>query len=697
LDANNLLKKSTDNGETWGDGFKPGGATQVFSFHPIKNTNELLIGTSPYGDVFKSNYIYEIGGLSIAGPTVVYQAKLHDNTIYFTTDYTRGEIYQLSNPTSASVWKTFNDATEVYDITWWDDTIFVALDATNLLKKSLDDGGTWVEPFRPDGATDVYSFHQLKNSNELLIGTSYYGDVFKSNYIYETGGQIISGPTWIYDIAYNQTRLYIATNMANGEIWKSEDNGQSWNNLTQSSQPWYKAYSVVSLEDTLYAGTDYRGDVYKSIDDGQTWYPTGDLLNASDVYALYPSQFTQPDRLFAGTGPYGDVFVSDKVTAKLSFDKIILSGWNLIGLPFNMSNRYYIWIFPAAIPKTLFGWDGSYQLKENLEPSKGYWLRFSNAHTVLIQGYPIDSLIIDLIQDWNLISGTSSNIALTDIIDPQNIIIPGTLFEFENSYSLSDSIKQGKGYWLRTKAPGQITLISGSKGSQLLAKSFNNPLKLDQYPMLHICDASGANQILYFNVKLEDSESKLSYSLPPVPPSGLFDARFADDYRITEKDETLILLQSSHYPITISCSNLPEEDTYQYFLEEILKYEETNVHILQENEMIKIFDSQIKSLKLSKIKQVPQKFVVHQNYPNPFNSMTGIKYSIPNDSKVEITIYNTLGQRVKTLISQDKKAGNYEVFWKGDNNTGQRIGSGIYFYMVKAGNYRDIKKMVFIQ
>lgn len=80
------------------------------------------------------------------------------------------------------------------------------------------------------------------------------------------------------------------------------------------------------------------------------------------------------------------------------------------------------------------------------------------------------------------------------------------------------------------------------------------------------------------------------------------------------------------------------------------------------------------------------------NYPNPFNSITSISYSIPNDNKVVIKIYDLLGREIETLVNEFKHSGNYRVYFNAGN-----LSSGIYFYSFQSDDYRTIKKMVLIK
>ncbi len=88
------------------------------------------------------------------------------------------------------------------------------------------------------------------------------------------------------------------------------------------------------------------------------------------------------------------------------------------------------------------------------------------------------------------------------------------------------------------------------------------------------------------------------------------------------------------------------------------------------------------------------------NYPNPFNPTTTINYSLKENSKVSLNIYNIKGQKVKQLISNSAgqfSAGQHSVVWNGKDDNGKTVSSGIYFYKLKTGDYEKTKKMILIK
>jgi hypothetical protein len=89
---------------------------------------------------------------------------------------------------------------------------------------------------------------------------------------------------------------------------------------------------------------------------------------------------------------------------------------------------------------------------------------------------------------------------------------------------------------------------------------------------------------------------------------------------------------------------------------------------------------------------VPQVFALRQNYPNPFNPVTYIEFDLPKDKFVNLIVFNSLGQEVKTLVNQDLKAGSYKV----DFNAGY-LPSGVYYYRITAGDFVKTNKMILVK
>jgi hypothetical protein len=96
-------------------------------------------------------------------------------------------------------------------------------------------------------------------------------------------------------------------------------------------------------------------------------------------------------------------------------------------------------------------------------------------------------------------------------------------------------------------------------------------------------------------------------------------------------------------------------------------------------------------------KEKPAEFGLSQNYPNPFNQATKIEFTLAKSGFVTLQIYDTLGRKVRTLVSEHLSSGYKSMFWDGKNDTGKEVASGIYFYQIKAGNFSASKKMLLLK
>ena len=95
--------------------------------------------------------------------------------------------------------------------------------------------------------------------------------------------------------------------------------------------------------------------------------------------------------------------------------------------------------------------------------------------------------------------------------------------------------------------------------------------------------------------------------------------------------------------------------------------------------------------------EIPKNFGLEQNYPNPFNSQTNIRFQLSIQSRVQLEIFNILGQKIKTLIDEEKSPGYYTIDWDGRNDCGYSVNSGIYFIKFSSDKFSDTKKMTLLK
>ena len=104
-----------------------------------------------------------------------------------------------------------------------------------------------------------------------------------------------------------------------------------------------------------------------------------------------------------------------------------------------------------------------------------------------------------------------------------------------------------------------------------------------------------------------------------------------------------------------------------------------------------------KVLSLDGDRHLPTAFNLQQNYPNPFNPVTSINYQLASDAHVTLTVYDIMGQKIRTVVNEDQSAGFRAVVWDGRDNYNNPVSSGVYFYRLHAGNNIQTRKMILMR
>ena len=359
-----------------------------------------------------------------------------------------------------------------------------------------------------------------------------------------------------------------------------------------------------------------------------------------------------------------------------------LAGWNLVGLPLEVENSNYLNLFPTAVSGTLYGFNGTYESGTELAPGTGYWLNFSDAGSTTIAGSAISSITISLSQGWNLISGISETTDVSAISDPGGIIVPGTVYGFDGIYASSSQLDPGQGYWINANADGDITISGGAAARTIAAFT-------DCSKEANILSFNGSE--LYFGVSIPEEEM-LSYQLPPKPPAGAFDVRFAEDMKVTESAGAIEIMNNTDM-LTISYTiNIDAGEHLRW----VLTSDEGKEYELNGSAEI-VVDGNVNHFTLNKVSSIPTEFALSQNFPNPFNPTTSISYSLPENSDISISVYNLTGQKIIELVDDHVNAGMYTVTWNGTNHVGVSVSSGVYIYMLQSDSFTAVKKMILIK
>ncbi|MBI5020954.1 MAG: T9SS type A sorting domain-containing protein [Ignavibacteriales bacterium] len=364
-------------------------------------------------------------------------------------------------------------------------------------------------------------------------------------------------------------------------------------------------------------------------------------------------------------------------------------GWNLVSLNLSVADPRAETVFPTAVSKP-FSFNNSYVLSDSLFNGLGYWIKFSEPQFVSITGDSILSDTIDLKVGWNLIGSISRNVPITDIQQIPDSIVTSRYYGYKSSYSATDTLKPRYGYWVKSKSEGKL-ILSASSLSNFKSSTSED---FSGWNRLTISDNLNNSQTLYFGSH-ETVRSINMYDLPPLPPDGLFDVRFGSQRNIEiipsnffSRISLPIEIQSNSNSLKMDWNIFDETSVYSLAISDRQEVEITGNGYTSISYSI----SHI-SLKIDRNNPVaPLSFQLEQNYPNPFNPITNIKYQISKIEFVTLNIYDILGKEVTTLVNEVKQPGEYPVSWNAEG-----LPSGIYFCIISAGKYVDIKKMLLIR
>jgi hypothetical protein len=426
------------------------------------------------------------------------------------------------------------------------------------------------------------------------------------------------------------------------------------------------------------AGSSLQSDVQS----GAFRLPNGNTLitEADDAYIFEVNSsgsvqwtYTHPgnDIMIARAQKYGlDYFdQNNEMTVIVDY----AADWNMVGLPVFVENPSHTILFPDAVEGTLYSFSGGYIQENELTAGIGYWLRFLQSGMTQITGGPVNELIISLNVDWNLISGFSFPVSINSIFDPQNLIVPGTIYGFDEGYVNVDELVPGQGYWLRSTEEGEITLSSTPSAGR--PKSFQPPQ--------HANTLRIGSQMLYFGTEIENP---LSLSLPPKPPIGAIDFRFSGDTKLCSEDECLLEVMNDGQPLTFECEIIDGE-VWEIINESGNVFECSSISVIELSG-----ESETFVLRKSASLPTPLEFALFPAHPNPFNPTTTINFNVPELSLVNLVIYNIQGQLVEPLVEKLFSSGKHTVQWNASE-----FSSGVYFLRLETENFNTTQKIVFMK
>lgn len=361
----------------------------------------------------------------------------------------------------------------------------------------------------------------------------------------------------------------------------------------------------------------------------------------------------------------------------------LYQGWNLISIPVELTDMSVSNIFNGS-NVTVFGYDDIYQSVDELQMGNGFWVKMPAGETHSWIGTDYTNSI-QLSEGWNIVGTFDEDVPVNNLVTDPTGILESNFFEFDGDYVIPDTLKVGKGYWIRAGQAGVLNYTDNSRRKKLI------PGVEESWTSLQFIDSKGKEAKLY----LGEVQITGAYQLPPLPPENSFDVRFKNgSFAHKPGSRRVIDISVKNYPLTLNVSD------GSFHVKDAVTGKLVNSKIINGGKLT-IKNSRINKLIIEPL-NVPKKFRLFANYPNPFNPTTTIKYTIPyvktqNNSesaelRATLNVYNVLGEEVAAIVDKKQKPGSYEVKFNASNLT-----SGVYFYRLKAGDFSASKKMLLLE
>lgn len=330
-------------------------------------------------------------------------------------------------------------------------------------------------------------------------------------------------------------------------------------------------------------------------------------------------------------------------------------GWNLVSLPVRPSDNFYSVVYPnvQGVTPIKFSQD-IYQQEEQLKVGVGYFIRFPNPDTTIISGVLVKQINsrlfpVRVYDGWNTVGALSVPVSVDRItFEPATqggtppIRVPLTfVYEYQTNrgYRAVSELTPGKGYWIKVRGQGYYNVSAPTTRSSADADELEQ--LTTSAARLTIGDAAGRNGMLYLaEGRVEVGAGQ--YEMPPLPPHGMFDVRFAGNSLVAADANPIVRVQGAEYPVILRLAN----STAAYTVLDAVSG--ARIGQLLPGGSVGITDPNVTAVRL--LRQTPQEIGYGLSVtPNPVETAALVRVSVPETQRATIVLYNTLGEEVARL------------------------------------------------
>lgn len=700
--------KSTDGGKTWVALTNGLGFNDIDSYArmpedlaiDVSMPDTLYVAVNQPGSVGPSCLYRTTNGGDNWAPvktTKIYALCAKDGTVFALSD-----SGLLCSSNAGETWKTQNPSLSGNKILL-DEQNILWIGGSEGLFSSSDSAKTYRQ-FVFQNFWKVDAFDVSSANGEKCVAVSVAGNPAKYDSLYISFDE---GTTWVnrtqtlpyepsiesYEIPYalrisrhNTNRIFAGSAKGfyrttdRGMRWEKQDSGLTLPHVTFPNYQTIVTSLEISRDDTntILAGTTNDG-IYRSTDEGATWQFLS--MPSGEVGALSVGTLDNPDRVYcASTG--GLYYQTDSMWVPTSMLVGQIESWGgIMALAVSPHNPDLVLVSPqnsvawGLLYKTTDG--GTTWSLEGGTPSEGRFTR------ILFD--PIDSTRV--YAGWIAsygprhggilmsINESDSWTQLQNGFEPVDIAIDPT--DNQRFYVLD----QGGAIYLSTDKGITWNTLRAESDSEHSVLRFDptNPRRLFVGSFnLFVSEDRGDTWVRKsFGKKITDID---------------VDGETGDLFVATYKDG--VWCSTNGGDTFVKISSLPSER-----ITKLLFYiKDRRRRLMAGTRAVGAYEYDLGPvLSIQKEKSFGTTFSLSQNYPNPFNPTTTIEYSLPRQSHVNLRIYDVLGREIKTLVNEEQFAGRYALRWNGTSDLKTAVSSGTYFCVFCAGEYRVVKKMMFLR